>query len=869
MPVLPPTLNEKFMNMKNIYAIFLFLSLCFILSCGRNDSDSAGIKNGQGLRINATSLSPNALSNIQVYAFQGGGGASTGAFDHRVYNISRVDNFLTMVVPANTWDFVLLSAESGTLGQPSVPAVGAMRATSKMWECPSNGAVLLSAPEIVTARTGNITIAPGASETTDVSLARNVAMIKVVIKEVVGMKTSGNHTVSLLDVPKSLTWNGGLYPDKTNPEISLLPMRASATISDNASLGTQSSNEMVFIVPAHQGTDFLSNTPQDTTTHKLRIAVDLEAEAGFTVSKSVELPIVPKANKVLEVNLYVKSDLNVEATIHNWVDHNVSADISHTTLQVSKTNVALSSNDTLYVNTNAASSYTLQSEAPSWLTATKIDDNRVVLTANTASYVDGSPRSAYVNVTANNVTKRVKVTQRPDVGTISTNVQSFWVSPTTGNTSRTVTVTSTGPWVIIDPTPATVTHTVTSGNAGNTNVVFTRKEHTGFITNYGDYYGTSTFRIKNTQTLEIITVTANNLFLEVDDLYVSNITGIQNTLLNSNVFTCYGLSGEFLVESKPSWVDAVTIDYTGNGAGNITIKAMGSSDGEEREGSIVFHHKDDPNLKATVKIFQEFYTDTPPFSFFVFKYTWIGGGTKDAPKNDIDIIVQFEENQRTPSSLGAAPFDNVKLGHSSGASQAYVSPTGSRVTYTTFNVNDGLMFWGGDAMGGEGETIFYNTPLIDALDSTYPRYIKLVCYAYWYQGNSKDYAGYPCRLTIFTYDGGEMRKSGTNFSNYNGSLTTIPQSRQQSLVGSSNATTSTTATGVNKLAEIIYDRKKHTARINWTNEEYTNYHIIPTPSGTPLSSSPVRESLILKDDEAAAEAKRLYEQKLKDSQNLK
>lgn len=857
------------MNMKNICTIFLFLSLCFIVSCGRkSDVDSDGINNNNNpsLRINTASLSLNALSNIQVYAFQGGGGTNNTAFNHRVFNIRQVDDALTMVVPANTWDFVLLSAESGILGQPLVPAVGAFRATSKMWECPSDGTFLLSAPEIVTARTGDITITPGAHETTDVSLTRNVAMIKVVIREVVGMKTNGVHTVSLLDVPKSLTWNGGLYPNKTNPETG--SMRASATISDNASLGTQSSNELVFIVPAHQGADFLLETPQDTTTHKLRIAVELEAQAGFTVSKSVELPIVPKANKVLEVNLYVKSDLNVDATIHDWVDHNVSADISHTTLQVSKTNVGLSSRDTIYVNTNAESSYTLESEDTSWLTAVKIDDNRVVLTAKTDSYTDGSPRSAYVNITADNVTKRIKVTQRPDVGTISTDMQSFWVSPSAGNAFRTVTVTSTGPWTIMDPSPATVTHTVTGGIAGSTNVRFDRKEHSGFIPDLSPYYGASTFKIKNTQTLEIVTLTAHNLYLEVDDINLPNVTGQTNTKTNINVYTCMGLSGQFSVESKPPWLTTVNIVA----GGNITVSAPGSSDGEEREGTITYYHNDDPTYKVTAKVIQDFFTDIPAFSYFVIKFTWVGSGNATTPKDDAEVWVQFEDTWRSTTPSVKAAFDNIGLGYnspSSGSSPKYITLTGTSGTFTTLNTSQGLMFWGGDATGGQGETIFFNAPMIDNLDSTYPREIKIVCYTYWFTSGQKDQ---PIRMSIFAYLDGYMVRSRskatdtnyTNFSNVGGSLL-YSYSRSQK----SDKTCSTSEKNVSnmcKTAIITYDRKKHSARVEWTAVELNN-PAIPVPDGNPLppgsnliyTSSPPRS---MDDSQSAADL-----QKLKESQN--
>ena len=71
--------------------------------------------------------------------------------------------------------------------------------------------------------------------------------------------------------------------------------------------------------------------------------------------------------------------------------------------------------------------YTVE-KAPeaTWITSVKkLDGNAVEITADLDSYVDNHPRTSYITIKANNVTKKIPVTQRPDRGTIKIHYHGF------------------------------------------------------------------------------------------------------------------------------------------------------------------------------------------------------------------------------------------------------------------------------------------------------------------------------------------------------------------------------------------------------------------------------------------------------------
>jgi len=793
------------------------VSVFMFFSCARENTDpQTGGNGGEGnnLSLDTRAVPIAVANNARVYMFTGGTSNTLGNYNHQILNIARTTNDLRMIARAGTWDIALLSASTATdLNNVIAPTVGTAGGAQKMFELAPSGGNLPSAPDLLTAYIDEQVIIADADNTASTSFAHNMAKVQLTIVDAKGLVTTANaHTISLGNVPTTLAWDGKLYPSKTNPTVSTTKMTGSVTVS-NVAGGLQESSMLTFLVPAHRGTDFLAANPIDTTTSKLTVSVNLPLSGGGSYLKSdVVIPKVPRAGQILNVRLLIQGELTIESNILDWTNVDTNAGLSNTTLQVSKTNVALSSTDSLIVKTNASSYSVAKDPAGTWFTATQSGE-RIVISATTSSYT--APRSSWIDITANNVTKRIAINQRPDVGTISVSQSPIWMSPSTGNTTRTVVVNSTGPWTTVSSSPlANATQNVTSGNAGNTNVTFTRKSNP---LDNGDYsmYGPQTWTIRNSSTLETINVTVDNYFIYPTDVYITPPRISADTTVVGSGIEIYGYNESFTVVSgsAPSWVISATPGAPG--AGTITVRAQREPQDEYREGFITIAHGGDPTYRVQIKLIQDILVLIPPFDYFVLKYTWIN--------NDVDIEARFEGNGMV--------FDNKNVGWSRNSmvqkDGTVLVMAGSAPLYNTadsYAKPNTILRWGGDALGGEGETIFFNAPLFEG-DNNLPRYIKLVCYATWYTTTR---SGSPVRTTLFAYLGGTMQKNQTNFDN-NGGVQLYTNTRQQQVSSGSGRT-------YIKLVTITYDRIKHSAQIVWEGTEL-NTPLIATPTRSAVQQS--------------------------------
>ena len=425
--------EKRTMTGKRIYTGLMGLLLFLAFAC-TDDRESPGGTNGNpSLVFRMTRASADIINNTQVYLFDGDG-AAAGQFRQKVPDVTYAADRLTMPVAAGTWDITLVSADRDINSELVQPVRGQGRSSLKMWETRSSGGNLPSMPELRTAYiTGQQVIAGQdnvASETA--LLSRNVALVKVVIADAGGLDINGTHTMKLSNVPTTLNWEGGLYPNKNNPTVSAEPMTGTFTIHNNTAMaGHQYSDTLRFIVPAHKGTDYLNALPTDTTTSHLKLSVDLASEGGTRFEKTdVVIPRVPRVNGILLVRIFLGGKLDVSTEILNWQDTQLEADLSQTQLYTDKASVGLAFKDTIHVNTNARE-YTVE-KAPeaTWITSVKkLDGNAVEITADLDSYVDNHPRTSYITIKANNVTKKIPVTQRPDRGTIKVSVNKLQFSP--------------------------------------------------------------------------------------------------------------------------------------------------------------------------------------------------------------------------------------------------------------------------------------------------------------------------------------------------------------------------------------------------------------------------------------------------------
>lgn len=789
--------EKRTMTGKRIYTGLMGLLLFLAFAC-TDDRESPGGTNGNpSLVFRMTRASADIINNTQVYLFDGDG-ATAGQFRQKVPDVTYAADRLTMPVAAGTWDITLVSADGDVNSGLIQPVRGQARSSLKMWETRSAGGSLPSMPELRTAYiTGQQVIAGQdnvASETA--LLSRNVALVKVVIADAGGLDINGTHTMKLTNVPTTLNWEGGLYPNKNNPTVSAEPMTGTFTIHNNTAMaGHQYSDTLRFIVPAHKGTDYLNALPTDTTTSHLKLSVDLASEGGTRFEKTdVVIPRVPRVNGILLVRIFLGGKLDVSTEILNWQDTQLEADLSQTQLYTDKASVGMAFKDTIHVNTNARE-YTVE-KAPeaTWITSVKkLDGNAVEITADLDSYVDNHPRTSYITIKANNVTKKIPVTQRPDRGTIKVSEHKLIFCPKV-HEKRSVEVKSIGgDWIFLGSSPK-ATSDIQNGVKGNTTVNFTRTS-TIKPDDFDTCYGDGQIVVKNKTTLDTDTISLVNCYIHMDDGVINAVapTGTaQTAVTNSQDVTVFGGSRNILFDSWESWIHN---DLSWNPSTQVlTMTTDREPSDEARDGSLIFHHADCSDYQVTAKVHQDVIVTIPAFDFFVVKFTWVN--------NDVDIAVEFSGNDVSGNGNNNSSYDKYPVGWSFTNSVRYN--------------NQELLRWGGDATGGQGETAFFNAPVLEG-DVNSPRKIKLDVYATWYTpGRAPD----KMTFTMSAYKGGTMVQNGTNFDNQGGE--TLYQQGHTVMITTTKGKETYTTGGYTKVATITYDRIKHSATVNvWASSAST------------------------------------------------
>lgn len=804
------------MTGKNVNILLVYLLSLLTFACTDGREELVTINNNPSLTFVMTRSLGNVIDNTQVYLFDGDG-TDTGQFRLKVPEITYGADRLVMPVAAGKWDVMLVSANTNVNDKLIQPVRGQARST-KMWETKASGGVLPSIPELRTAYlAGQQVLANQANTASETALlARNAALIKVVIDDAGGLDVNGVHTLKVTNVPTTLNWEGKLYPDKNNPAVSTHPMIGTFSIYDSPTQNEhQYSDTLSFIIPAHKGNDYLSASPTDTTTSHLKLSVDLACKGGVRFQKEdVVIPRVPRMNGTLLVHLFVGGKLDVSTEVLDWEDKELDADLSQTLLYTDKASVGLALKDTLHVNTNASNFTVEKAAGATWITSVrKLGGNAVEITADVNTYVDNQPRTSYITIKANNITKNIPVTQRPDRGTIKVSMNKLQFSPPHPSGSLSVQSIG-GGWKLIAQSPK-ATASVTQGGKGSTPVNFTRTS-TGDDSMYEQYYGDGQAVFKNTTTLDTDTVRLSNLFIGIiDDLIevAQPIAHLDTTCTVDNVKVYGGDTHGLYIINKPNWIHPAPETNYNPATGVFTFVCDREPNEEERYGEITLGHTDDSDYQVKVSVLQDIIVRIPEFHYFVVQFVWSA--------NDVDVKVGFTGNPTsvvvngiTYNTSSVNSFQNKWVGWSLNQTVTYNSQT--------------LLQWGGDARAGQGETAFFNAPVINSAPypgqhgvapntpNLLPRQIKLQVNAGWFSGG-----GIPMTCNIYAYKGGTMNKDGTNYVNSGGTLIYTNTNRFKVIASGSKR--------YDHICDIIYDRKKHTAKIDWYGTVWTGTRSIQPP----------------------------------------
>jgi len=341
-----------------------------------------------------------------------------------------------------------------------------------------------------------------------------------------------------------------------------------------------------------------------------------------------------------------------------------------------------------------------------------------------------------------------------DISSISASPTMVYLSPVTP--SATISISSPVNWEV-DGDCRVATATPLSGTSEAGSVTLTRKTS---MTNY-TVYGNSQINFKTSESNPKYTsVGVANLHIDVPEIiYIPNPSGADTTLYIADIITLGGDSA-FVVESYTgSWIELMEYDNTTR---QLKAKVTHNSTNTDRPGTLTVSHINDPNYKVTISLLQNEFQYIPEFKYFVVDIQWcmLNG-------MDIDIGFMFDNNnpvtpfEDLPVGWGSL-FTDPNLTKPSNWSSLYTGSyqsddIGRTVLYNSdyYGGMYDLLNWGGDAVNGEGETVYFDAQAFnDATDV--PRYINLSLYLNWYAHVSTE--SWYVRATLRCYKGGTMEK---------------------------------------------------------------------------------------------------------------
>lgn len=324
--------------MQMLVGIVLFSAGSILTACSSDDDKGKKIKeDGEGrtleLRVTraltrADAAGDDVMSKLSLFVFD----------QDQLYNkyfgtqdLSPDGNVITVEMDPGIWDFALVSSADGDISAVMEPT-GSTMTDGIMYEMSVNGQYLNAMPELLYGSLTEVDMQETDVEG-EVTLVRNVARVDVILQyEDFDTDLFTQYPdlcfFELWDVPITLKWDGGLYPDKDQPDVATVPLHQ--TISFDAANGL-TADTVRFIVPAHRGEDFAEADPQDITTSLLKLKASLPhpdnpGESFFAEvngSELIEIPVAPKMNWILEVNFIFHgplqtAKLDVQVTVKEW-----------------------------------------------------------------------------------------------------------------------------------------------------------------------------------------------------------------------------------------------------------------------------------------------------------------------------------------------------------------------------------------------------------------------------------------------------------------------------------------------------------------------------------------------------------------------
>ena len=699
----------------------------------------------------------NLLKNLYLFIFDSSGnkelgvhldlpyGGSSSDVDMSLWNTERVITILNSAILSDL-DMPRNIHVVANVAQSKLAAITNEAQLKEALTDPISGEIAApgnASPLLMHSICANHVYSSGARAT--VSLVRNVSKVRLTLKTT--DKQGGTNQmmfalenkvfVTAVDVADRAYIVSG---KNANP-VGVQYIRYASKTLNNPSV---SGGEKTFTMPAMYINENVGDFPVLTQTPTyLIIQIPFDAGAGIIndnyykvqINEGNDLKV--KRNTIYDITLNINElggeteqdapEIGGTLNVLPWNEKTLISGSTQTYISVEKTTLQLAGGVfNFQCSTNAEMAKRSVTANVSWLTAAFDSDNNIKITANGTGYT--VPRTATLSIKANDLTKVITVRQDAVVatdGSIALNPKTIYLS--TAHPSRPValTVTNAASWGNMVSNNSIATYTPASGT-GNATLTFYR----------GGTPGNANFRFINRNTLSYADVQVCNLSLtsSVTELQIPG-TGITNETETGIV--ALGGNASWVVKSKPAWMTVA------NSGGNLLYSAQAESTENDRNGTIVLSHSNDPDLTVSIQVKQSAnYIMFPEFMYLVVRYRV---GTHPSGSSwDMDSQTFFQ-------GTGISALDHKGVGYG-----AIASGLTSVVNY----LSNPVMTFGGDNQQSGYETTYVNMKkLLELSYNQLPRYMRIELYDRWWR---KNYAGkVMLNLDMVLYNSGEMQSYNT------------------------------------------------------------------------------------------------------------
>ncbi|MDR1414551.1 MAG: hypothetical protein LBI96_01965 [Odoribacteraceae bacterium] len=314
-----------------VLSIFLLAALA--MTCRNADplEDSDVSQHNLVLKMGAydTPAAAAILPTTRIFAFHRGA-PNDKSFQSEILNLTATANQLSARVKEGDWYLAMVSAPAAaTFSLPS--AATTMEHTPLYAYAPAVNSVTGKSANAEELFIANAPVSIRADQVTNLGarLDRNVAMVELIVNKVTANfnKAATDHVIELHHVPSTISYTGALLPDKNNPDTVAAGQfpRARVTLKDHPTeSGYLHADTIRFLVPAHRGVDFSAANPVDTTTAKMLLSVNFQRTGGGRFTKSKEIPVVAKCNRVLRLRININDGISFQAETLPWSGVDVS-----------------------------------------------------------------------------------------------------------------------------------------------------------------------------------------------------------------------------------------------------------------------------------------------------------------------------------------------------------------------------------------------------------------------------------------------------------------------------------------------------------------------------------------------------------------